>query len=339
MAPRRPRAATRTTLGLFSIITLAGAARALGCTSSDGDADDGALSLPQRDPLDGEAGDGSTGTPETSVPNDAAFDAGPCSALAPFTTIAPLSSLSTPAEESVAHLRQDESLAFITRGASVAFYDRQSNGAWDGGAGVEINAGNADNVRLTDDLLSGYYNAYLGGGINSQRIHAVSRGTTSTPFTGSGGRLELGAQNLEADFEPFVLPDQQTLYFVTSRANDAGGNSQLWFAKRAGGSSWTPPQPVPGVSSVPGERRPVVSSDEKVIYFASERVANAKQNVFVGVRADKSAPFVVSEVTELSTASDEYPSWISPDLCRLYFVSDRAGGPGQRDVWLASRKP
>jgi hypothetical protein len=42
-------------------------------------------------------------------------------------------------------------------------------------------------------------------------------------------------------------------------------------------------------------------------------------------------------VTELNSSRLEYPQWLSVDGCRLYLESDRPGGAGDLDVYVASR--
>jgi hypothetical protein len=43
-------------------------------------------------------------------------------------------------------------------------------------------------------------------------------------------------------------------------------------------------------------------------------------------------------VGELTTATHESPTWLSHDLCRLYFESSRSTGT-DFDIYLAERQP
>jgi hypothetical protein len=42
-------------------------------------------------------------------------------------------------------------------------------------------------------------------------------------------------------------------------------------------------------------------------------------------------------VPELSSPFSESPSWISPDGCTIYLQSDRPGGLGAQDIYVAVR--
>lgn len=46
------------------------------------------------------------------------------------------------------------------------------------------------------------------------------------------------------------------------------------------------------------------------------------------------------EPDKLNTPSGEWPHWLSPDRCRLYFGSNRPGGAGAgSSIWVAERSP
>ena len=58
-------------------------------------------------------------------------------------------------------------------------------------------------------------------------------------------------------------------------------------------------------------------------------------SIFVARRASTSVPFdPPTEVAELNMGSETEPSWISADLCRLYFHSTRLG---TSNVFVAAR--
>jgi hypothetical protein len=50
------------------------------------------------------------------------------------------------------------------------------------------------------------------------------------------------------------------------------------------------------------------------------------------IRASFGTP---THVDELATSSQDFPSWISPDGCRMYFWS--GGAAGDLDIWQATR--
>jgi hypothetical protein len=63
-------------------------------------------------------------------------------------------------------------------------------------------------------------------------------------------------------------------------------------------------------------------------------------DIFVATRPQKTDAFQnARNVAELSTIYDEDPDWLSPDLCRLYVHSNRSGGMGGDDLYVAERFP
>jgi WD40-like Beta Propeller Repeat len=123
--------------------------------------------------------------------------------------------------------------------------------------------------------------------------------------------------------QPYVLPDNNVLYFGSARA----GTRDIYRATRttAGFSRATA---VAEVNTTSLEQFPTVSPDELVIYWASNRTdagARGGFDVWMATRASTSVPFgSVRNVTEVNSTTDDFPSWISPDGCRLYLTT-RAG--------------
>lgn len=97
---------------------------------------------------------------------------------------------------------------------------------------------------------------------------------------------------------------------------------------------------VSTVDTSSGELAPAPSPDELTLYFGSDRPdAPAKGNVDIWMtkRAAASDPFEPPlNVQELNTSALEWPDWLSPDNCRLYF--DRDGATGRR-IYVAERAP
>jgi hypothetical protein len=82
---------------------------------------------------------------------------------------------------------------------------------------------------------------------------------------------------------------------------------------------------------------PAVTSDELTLYFSmGGSGVDTGMDVLVAKRASKSNKFTTrSLVTELNTGQDEFPTYVSPDGCVLYFSSTRNGS---LDIFVA-RKP
>jgi hypothetical protein len=133
------------------------------------------------------------------------------------------------------------------------------------------------------------------------------------------------------DIEPYVVGSG--LYFASSRS----GVFDLYYAAAP---NLTLPTEVPGVNSATAsDFAPVVSPDELTIYFASDRPNGKGQaDVWMATRASPAVAFSnVTALTSVNSSSLDYPTWISPDSCTLYLVSDRPGTHGGRDIWRATK--
>ncbi|HET6150247.1 MAG TPA: hypothetical protein VFH68_22090 [Polyangia bacterium] len=124
-------------------------------------------------------------------------------------------------------------------------------------------------------------------------------------------------------FQPYVLPDNTVLYFGSTRA----GTRDIYKATRST-AGFSRASAVAEVNTNSLEQFPTVSPDELVIYWASNRAdagARGGSDVWMATRTSTNLPFGnVRNVTEVNSATDDFPSWISPDGCRLYLTT-RAG--------------
>jgi hypothetical protein len=133
---------------------------------------------------------------------------------------------------------------------------------------------------------------------------------------------------------PYLHPSGRSLYFF-SYARGGHGAGDIFVAKFLPDGLVQSIDNVDAVNTEITEIAPVITLDETTLYFARE---GADRNIWVSTRATPSDAFGLAvEVTELNTANDEFPSWVSDDQCRLYFVSNRfAGADGGADAGAAS---
>lgn len=128
---------------------------------------------------------------------------------------------------------------------------------------------------------------------------------------------------VENDWTPFVAADGKTLYF--SRLE---GDYNVLSSVYANGM-FEDAIPVGGVNSGSTETWPVLSADERTIYFASDRPntsASGGMDIYVATRASKGVAFENARpVVELNSADIDTPAWLSVDGCRLYMSSGRGG--------------
>lgn len=81
---------------------------------------------------------------------------------------------------------------------------------------------------------------------------------------------------------------------------------------------------------------PNLSSDGLTLYFAHE--TSGRADLYRATRPDRGVTFSTPvPLTNLNTEDDEGTPFISLDGLRLYFHSNRAGGLGDRDLYVAAR--
>lgn len=122
--------------------------------------------------------------------------------------------------------------------------------------------------------------------------------------------------------QPYVLPDNTVLYFGSARA----GTRDIYRATRST-AGFSRGMAVAELNTTSVEQFPTVSADELVIYWGSNRTDAGRGgfDVWMATRDSTAGPFGnVRNVTEVNTTTDDFPSWISPDGCRLYLTT-RAG--------------
>ena len=106
------------------------------------------------------------------------------------------------------------------------------------------------------------------------------------------------------------------------------------FAPPAAGG-FAAPLLVVDLSSPAADAYPVVSTDERLVYFASNRGDGGTFQIYTSTRATASATWSTpSLVTELASFGNALPAWISPDACRLYLSSDQGG---DYDMYVATK--
>ena len=118
------------------------------------------------------------------------------------------------------------------------------------------------------------------------------------------------------------------LYFASLRRVLTG--TDIFWARRQPDGGFEAPQAIEEVATAATDGTPVLSFDMLTMYFDSTRTDNGGDvhgDIWAAHRASLNAPFgEVSRVAELNDAkSGEFPTWLSPDNCRLYLSSDRSG--------------
>ena len=101
---------------------------------------------------------------------------------------------------------------------------------------------------------------------------------------------------------------------------------------------FAPPEVVSELSVPAKTDNPTLTADMLEIFFTSER-DRVPADIFVAERSDRADRFgPPRRVDAVSAAGVETSPAVSADGLTLWFASDRAGGEGALDIWVATRK-
>jgi len=124
------------------------------------------------------------------------------------------------------------------------------------------------------------------------------------------------------------------------------GGWDIWVSKRATtDGAWGPMENLgPTINAPDADYGPSISADGLTLYWQSynRRGGYGNNDIYMATRPTKNDPWGEAVLLAppinrtISGGNDSYP-WISPDDLELYFVSPRAPGYGQRDIWVARR--
>ena len=176
------------------------------------------------------------------------------------------------------------------------------------------------------------------------RIWSASRVNVASDF--DKPRLQTLFDIPGPEAAPYLHPSGRSLYFA-SVFRPGKGLLDIWVAEISSAGIVLDVRNVEAVNTTTEENAPVVTLDERFLYHnrLSDNFVNS--DIWVARRTTPSDGFGKSvRVPELSSAYDEYPSWISDDHCRMYLASARPvpgvplgdGGDPVFHVWVAERK-
>jgi hypothetical protein len=229
--------------------------------------------------------------------------------------------------------------------------------AWSGAQKIdEMNGNSAElNTAMVDgcpiqspDGLSLYLASNRPGGRGGLDIWVATRSSTSASW-GAPANLGEPVNSAADDFCPTPV-GKNGLFFVSREAlPGACGQGDIYFTHRIGAAGWAEPERLlcapAGPNSTLDEQGPSwISTNGKLrgkkqLYFSrSSAVPSVAGEIFVSER-EKGARFgPATAVAELNdaTANDIQPN-VRADGLEVVLSSNRAGGAGAQDVWIATR--
>ncbi|GAB3697057.1 hypothetical protein GCM10027592_20830 [Spirosoma flavus] len=139
-------------------------------------------------------------------------------------------------------------------------------------------------------------------------------------------------QTTPSQYFPVLTADEQTLVFTALKPE---GDEDLMVAT-FNGEIWSPPVSLsPGINTPDNEGTASLSADGRTIVFTAcqGRKGFGSCDLYVSHKtgSDWSSPENLGQI--INTRYYESQPALSADGRRLYFISDRPGGKGQRDIW------
>jgi WD40 repeat protein len=189
-------------------------------------------------------------------------------------------------------------------------------------------------VTLSHDQLTMYW-VYLGA-MSMGDLSATSRSNLLASWGNSVPVMSLNT-NWE---ENAVAPRQDHLEIIVASERPGGTSNlmDLWsFTRSTQKASWGNPQPLTSLNGNGWDGYPSLTGDGLEIFYA--RMVNfTKERIFRATRKDLNSTWSApSEVKELAPGYCSTVPSITSDGLSLFFSSDRPGGLGDRDYWMATR--
>ncbi len=291
-------------------------------------------SAPPIDASSGLAPDAPTiGTP------DPGSGTGRCNPGTPWGAPAEVSSLQSSTREAGLHLTANELTGFFWEGplgATSLYSVTRTNTMQSFGNPTLLNNVNIGVAQYdpstSGDGLTLFFRSAAAGGSGGDHIYWASRASVQSDF--SNVNLAANLNSSSNDVQPYLVPNASEIYFSSDRT----GDYDIYSATGSGGVFGAPAAVGQVNETGVDDQNPTVSADGLEIWFSSTRSGGqGGQDVWTALRADAGSPFgAPTLVTQVNSTGNDYPSWVSADLCRLYLYSDRTG---TLHVYLATRAP
>jgi len=177
----------------------------------------------------------------------------------------------------------------------------------------------------------------------------LSRSTDALQFSDWSPPQNLGAVvNSSANEQhPALSPDGLSLYFSSDRPGGAGG-FDLWVSHRATPTApWQNPVAIAALNSPSSEFAPAFDPTGHWLFFGSERDGGCGgRDIWLSYRGDRHDDLAWKAPINLGCGLswpgfDDGPTYFrdaNTGFGALFFISDRPGGVGGRDVWMASHR-
>ncbi|HLF36044.1 MAG TPA: tetratricopeptide repeat protein, partial [Cyclobacteriaceae bacterium] len=137
---------------------------------------------------------------------------------------------------------------------------------------------------------------------------------------------------------PVLTADEETLIFTTRAGSAPGFDEDIYVSEKNDAGLWTIPQPISRfINTANNEGTCSISADGKIMIFTScqgrQSIGSCDLYITYHYGQDWTEPENLGRNIN-SPSWDSQPT-LSADGRKLFFVSDRPGGIGKRDIWVS----
>lgn len=164
-------------------------------------------------------------------------------------------------------------------------------------------------------------------------VFVSRRATTTAPWNPPVAVPELNSGGDESGLH--LSRDGLTMYFASNRAGGLGNHDIYRASRPTLTQPFAAPVHLATVSTAGDESGPAVDGSELLLMITANP---APRDLYASERATTTAPWPPpAPIAGLDSSSDQSGPDPSPDGLAVYFASDRAGGLGAQDLYVATR--
>ena len=149
------------------------------------------------------------------------------------------------------------------------------------------------------------------------------------------GRTQKNLEGVNSPFHESTVALSATGNTLFLYRDEDGGD---FFVSERQGGAWSKPESLDGtINSSFVERSMSITTDEKTIYFSSDRPGGkGGLDLYTATKDNKGVWSNIKALSKLNTDFDEDGPFIDHDGKTLYFSSNMPGGQGGNDIWKTS---
>jgi Tol biopolymer transport system component len=184
--------------------------------------------------------------------------------------------------------------------------------------------------RLSPDELTIYYTTVVG---NVAKVGRATRPSITSAF--GAPSMITPEESTANDNDPSVSSDHLQIWFQSTRS----GGQHIWTATRAStNTDFGAPSMVPVVNSTASEAHAYFRKTGGELWFISTRGDAANHYHIYMSKVSGTASFTAPlPVAELNSPSNDFAPQPSEKGLTMLMISDRAGGKGSFDLYIATR--